>query len=112
MSDSVVSQRIIYRGWTIFGVATLMERDGTRVDRVFEDHGAAACVLPYDPVRRVALVVKQVRVGPILCGESDDLVEAPAGGLDTEEPARAAIREAFEETGVQLRELEFVGSPY
>ncbi len=116
MSAEAPSRRVIHRGWTTYGIATLSERDGSRVERAFEDHGAAACVLPYDPVRRVALTVRQRRVGPVLVGEPGDLAEAPAGGIEggeqPEDPAAAALREALEEAGVRLRALEPVGCPY
>ncbi len=104
--------RVIFKGWTTFGVATIAERDGTLVDRALEDHGSAACVMPYDPARRVALLVVQMRVGPIGAGLPGLLAEAPAGGLDDDEPEAAAIREAFEETGLRLRTLEPIGSPF
>ena len=104
--------RVIFKGWTTFGVATITERDGSLVERVLEDHGSAACVLPYDPVRRVALLVVQTRVGPIGAGLPGELAEAPAGGLDDDLPVAAAIREAFEEAGVRLQTLEPIGSPF
>ena len=112
MSSDGVAKDVIYRGWTTFGVATFAEHDGTLVRRVFEDHGSAAVVLPYDPVRRLALIVRQRRVGPILCGEASDLAEAPAGGLDADNPETAAIREAYEEAGLRLHSLERVGAPF
>lgn len=108
----ITATRVIYRGWTTFGVVTLPERDGRLVDRVFEDHGAACCVLPYDPHRKVALVVRQKRVGPLLTGVAEELIEPPAGGLGDEDPATAAVREAMEEVGVRLGDLESIGSPF
>ena len=106
-------REVIHRGWTTYGIATISERDGSRVKRAFEDHGAAACVLPYDPLRRVATLVRQIRVGPVLNGESGDVAEAPAGGIeDREDPAAAALREVLEETGLRLRALEAVAAPY
>ena len=117
MNDAAPAQaphrEIIHRGWTTYGIATISERDGTRVRRAFEDHGAAACVLPYDPVRRVALLVRQRRVGPILAGEDGDLAEAPAGGIEAgEDPAATAVREALEEAGLRLSHLEPAACPY
>ena len=35
--------------------------DGTVVTRAIEDHGNAVAVLPYDPVRRTAILVQQMR---------------------------------------------------
>lgn len=59
---------VIHRGWNTFGIATLTLPDGSAVRRALEDHGQAACVLPYDPERRVALLVRQARVGPAFWG--------------------------------------------
>ena len=87
---------VIHRGWNTFGIATLTLPDGSAVRRALEDHGQAACVLPYDPERRVALLVRQARVGPAFWGESAEFDEAPAGGLDGDAPEATAIREAME----------------
>ncbi|MBP1180195.1 NUDIX domain-containing protein [Methylobacterium sp. PvR107] len=103
---------VIHRGWNTFGIATLTLPDGSTVPRALEDHGEAACVLPYDPERRVALLVRQARVGPAFWGEPADLDEAPAGGLDGGDPEETAIREAMEEAGVRLRQLDCVAHAY
>ena len=104
--------RVLHRGWNTFGIATLTLPDGTRVERALEDHGEAASVLPYDGARRVALLVRQARVGPAFRGEPADLAEAPAGGLDGGEAEATAIREALEEAGVRLDTLEPVACAY
>lgn len=104
--------QVIHRGWNTFGIATLTLQDGSTVRRALEDHGQAACVLPYDPERRVALLVRQARVGPAFWGESAEFDEAPAGGLDGGAPEATAIREAMEEAGVRLTRLEPVAHAY
>ncbi len=64
-------------------------------------------------MRRVATLVRQMRVGPVLAGEDGDLAEAPAGSIeDGEDPAAAALREVMEETGLRLTRLEPVARPY
>ncbi len=103
---------VLHRGWNTFGIATLTLPDGSTVPRALEDHGQAACVLPYDPERRVALLVRQARIGPAFWGEPSELDEAPAGGLDGGEPEATAIREAMEEAGVRLRDLACVAHVY
>ncbi|MDP4004384.1 NUDIX hydrolase [Methylobacterium sp. NEAU K] len=104
--------RVIHRGWNTFGIATLTQPDGSTVQRALEDHGEAACVLPYDPERRVALLVRQARVGPAFWGEPAAFDEAPAGGLDGGEAEATAIREALEEAGIRLARLEPVARAY
>ena len=111
-SAAALPLRVIHRGWNTFGIATMTLPDGSTVPRALEDHGEAACVLPYDPERRVALLVRQARVGPAFWGEPADLDEAPAGGLDGGEPEATAIREAMEEAGVRLRQLDRVAHAY
>lgn len=104
--------RIIHQGWNTFGIATVTEPNGSVVERALEDHGKAACVLPYDADRRVALLVRQVRVGPLFWGEPGEVDEAPAGGVDGGDPREAAVREAFEEAGVRLTTLEPIFDGY
>ena len=108
----VLPLEVLHRGWNTFGIATLTLTDGSTVRRALEDHGQAACVLPYDPGRRVALLVRQARVGPAFWGEPADFDEAPAGGLDGGAPEATAIREAMEEAGVRLSRLEAVAHAY
>ena len=67
-------------------------------------------VLPYDPERRVALLVKLPRAPVLLMGAPCDFLEAPAGIRDDDEdPADCARREAREEVGVVLGSLEEAG---
>jgi nudix-type nucleoside diphosphatase (YffH/AdpP family) len=105
----VLSINEVYKGWSRFSLVRFRLDDGSELERCVEDHGAAAVVLPYDPERRVAMLVRQFRPGPELVGERSDL-EAPAGLIDPgEDGAASARREAFEETGLRLAELERVG---
>ena len=108
MAD-IVSVKELYRGWSRFSLVTFRLEDGQTLERCVEDHGGAAVVLPYDPERRVALLVLQLRVGVRIAGGVEG-PEAPAGLIDPgEDAAAAARREAEEETGLVLTELEPVG---
>ena len=112
-SSALLRTKVIHEGWSTMRLATVRLDDGTEVEREVEDHGRAVTVLPYDPERRTALLVRQLRLGPLVFGEADPhLVEAPAGIVEDEEPAAAARREALEEAGVRLVELEAFGAPY
>ena len=99
----------VYRGWSNFSLVKIRLTDGAVVERCVVDHGDAACVLPYDPDRRVALLVGQVRAAVTYRREAG-FPEAPAGLIDVgEAPDAAARREAEEETGLKLRALEPLG---
>ncbi len=83
--------------------------DGAEVIREVERHGDAVAVLPYDPERRTALVVRLFRLPAFDRFGEADLREACAGMIEGEDAAEAGRREALEELGVTLGEMEFVG---
>ena len=106
----IVSVKSLHAGWSRYDLVTFRMDDGSTIAREIEDHGEASVVLPYDPERRVALLVRQFR-GPVWMKQGSDLTEPPAGLIDAgEDPASCARREAMEETGVRLDELEPLGS--
>ncbi len=105
----VVSVEPVYRGWSDFSLVRFRLDSGAVVERCIEDHGDAAAVLPYDPERKVALLVRQFRAPVTYEGETG-FPEPPAGLIDQgEEPLDAARREAEEETGHRLKSLEPLG---
>lgn len=108
MSATVLGVTWRYQGWCRFGIAKLRLPDGTELDREIEDHGRAVCVLPYDAETRTALLIRQPRAPVIHADRGADLLEAPAGLLDREDAEEEARREAMEEVGVRLGELERV----
>jgi len=107
----LIDREMIYSGWGRFLLLQVELGDGRLAQRQLEDHGEAAAVLAYDAERKVALVVRQPRVGPLYSGFEPHLVEAAAGMIDPgETAAAAAIREAGEELGVQLGRVEPVAA--
>ena len=111
MAVKILSTKLVHDGWLKLRVATLAGDDGQEFKREIEDHGRAVAVLPYDPERGTALLVQLPRAPVLYCGETSGFLEAPAGILDEgEEPEHCARREADEETGVVLHDLEFAGS--
>ena len=113
MSFGIVSVRPIYQGWGRFMTSKVRLPDGSVADRQIEDHGTSVAVLPYDVERKVALLVRQPRTAATFASGSraEEMLEAVAGrledgGQDTDE----ARREAQEEVGVDLIELERVAS--
>ncbi len=88
---------------------------GEVVREVFE-RGHAAAVLPYDPVRDNLVVIEQFRVGATSDPRGAWLLEFVAGIIEPgENPAQVVRREAVEEAGCHIAELEpiaeFILSP-
>ena len=110
---AILQTEVLHDGWSRFLEVKVRLEDGAEVDRYVEDHGKAIAVLAYDPERRTALLVRQLRMGPLVAGEPDAyLLEVPAGIIEGEPPEAAAKREAMEEIGVRLRDLELCGVPF
>ncbi|PLW74911.1 NUDIX domain-containing protein [Cohaesibacter celericrescens] len=107
-----------YRGFVKLSECQLeyTHSDGERrvMTREIHDHGHAICVLPVDRDRHVALLVRQLRAGLVANKEPDPmLLEVAAGLIDEGESAEgAALREAEEELGFRINELQFVSSFY
>lgn len=72
--------------------------------------GAAAALIAYDPVRDSVVLVEQVRIGAYdpKSDASPWLLELVAGMVDkgNEDPAEVAIREAQEEAGLVVNQVE------
>ena len=113
MAFGIVSVRPIYQGWGRFMTAKVRLPDGSVADRQIEDHGTSVAVLPYDIERKVALLVRQPRTAATFAsgGQAEEMLEAIAGRLeDGGQDVDEARREAHEEAGVELMELERVAS--
>lgn len=109
MTSKVVSTETKHRGWSTFLVATIRLPDGSTITREIEDHGNAVCVLPYDPVRRTAVLVQQLRAPVLFAAKQQHFLEAVAGLIDGDEaPESSARRETMEEAGLRMRSLDHV----
>lgn len=102
----ILSTEVAYSRWAKMILATIRLPDGQVTKRDIEDHGEAAMVLPYDPERRVALVIQQFRTPVAFVTGNGLVIEAAAGRLDGEAPEVCARREAMEEAGIDLATLE------
>lgn len=109
----LLERKLVYSGWGRFLLLDVALGDGRVALRQIEDHGDAAAILPYDAERRVALVCRQPRIGPLYSGFEPHLVEAAAGMIEPgEEAAATAVREALEELGVRLGAVEPVAAAW
>ena len=111
MPPEIIALHPLYDGWSRILQATVRIAGGETLTREIEDHGDAVAVLPYDPERRVALVVRQLRAPALHAAGRPDLVEAPAGRIEGEDVEACIRREALEEVGLRLGEIEHVLTP-
>lgn len=69
--------------------------------------------LIFDPKNKTVLMTEQFRVGALEAGDHPWVFELPAGIVENEESATAAIqRELKEETGYHIQDLQFIGEFY
>jgi nudix-type nucleoside diphosphatase (YffH/AdpP family) len=106
----IVSTRVVHDGWGRFLVARVRWTNGQEISREIEDHGNVVAVLLYNPEDRTAVLVGQYRPPLLYVGMREKSLEAVAGLLEGDDPEDCARRESFEETGVRVGPLEFVGS--
>ena len=96
--------------WAMLKKTTLdyRRRDGTWETQVRQtyDRGDGAAVLPYDPERGTVLLVRQFRYPTYVNGYRQPMVEVCAGKLDADDPETCIRKEAEEELGYRLREIE------
>lgn len=98
-------------GWHVLRRTTfdLRRRDGswTTQQRETYDRGDGATLLLHDDERGTVLLTRQFRYPAYVNGHPDGmLVEAAAGLLDADDPLTAIRREAAEELGVVVGEVE------
>jgi nudix-type nucleoside diphosphatase (YffH/AdpP family) len=109
MKPKILTRETVYRGYLTVERLQVRLADGAEVWLEVEEHGEAAVVLPYDPDRRCALVAHLFRVAVFDRTGQEALEEACAGMIGDEDAETAARREAYEELGVDLKSLEFIG---
>jgi len=108
---------LLAAGWHVLRRTSFRERDaaGAWIPKVAEtyDRGNGATILLYDPERRRVLLTRQFRY-PVYVNDHPDgmLLETAAGLLDADDPETAIRREALEETGHEVAELEHVFDLY
>jgi nudix-type nucleoside diphosphatase (YffH/AdpP family) len=100
----IVERTLVYDHWYRLWRLKVRMPNGAEVERHLEDHGSAVALLPYDPERRVAMLVSMPRA-PVLDAGEPPLIEVIAGnvGDNVQHSARA---EASEEAGLRIGELE------
>jgi len=110
MTPAITALETVHDGWAKMFVARVRTASGQEMRREIEHHGDAVAVLPYDPERRVATVIRQLRAPVLHQVGAGDIAEVAAGLLESDDPAECARREALEETGLALGQLELVAT--
>jgi nudix-type nucleoside diphosphatase (YffH/AdpP family) len=108
---------VISDGWHVLRRTSLdyRRRDGTWESQQREtyDRGNGAVILLYDADRRTVLLTRQFRFPAYVNDHPDGmLIEAAAGLLDDQDPETAMRREAREELGVVIGDLEHIYDVY
>lgn len=113
----VTDVELLAAGWHVLRRTTFVYDHGdghrTTEQRETYDRGNGATVLLYDLEGATVLLTRQFRY-PVYVNDHPDgmLLEAAAGLLDDQDPETAIRREAQEETGVRIGELEHVFDVY
>lgn len=112
----IIEKRTPYKGYFQIDAYRLRHRtfDGgwTReISREVFERGHAAAVLLYDPDRDAVVLVEQFRTGAHAAGLAPWLIETVAGIIEPGEAAAEVVRrEALEEAGCEVGDLEPIGT--
>ncbi|MBU6475552.1 MAG: NUDIX hydrolase [Alphaproteobacteria bacterium] len=116
----ILSRKVEFAGWhkleTIVVAPASLRHEGQSAPLSREVYicGNAAIALLYEPETDRILFNEQFRIGAFMAGEANPcLIECCAGLVDAgETPEQAIRREAVEETGCEILDLEFIGKSY
>jgi len=114
---SVVKQELVHDGFLKINRYTLQHslHDGgmsAPIIREVMERGHAVAVLLHDPKRDEIVLIEQFRIGAIH-EEKPWLLELVAGVIEEgEKPEDVARREAEEESGAEVGEMEFIANYY
>lgn len=110
MTHTINHVETVHDGWASYHIATVTLPDGRTARREIEDHGTAVGLLPYDPTRKTAILIRQFRAPVMYATGQEDIVEAVAGSVEEADPVDTARREALEEAGLALETFEHVAT--
>ena len=107
MAGRIEDISTLHEGWLSLRMAKVRMDDGTIAEREIVDHPSGAAVLLYNPDKRTALLISELRPPVEYAGEPR-MLEVVAGKLEDGDAEACARREAMEEAGVRLGTLEHV----
>jgi nudix-type nucleoside diphosphatase (YffH/AdpP family) len=108
MSERILSVKPVHKGWLDLHMVQVRLDDGETAEREVIDHPSGAVVLLFNPERRSALLITELRPPVEYAGERR-FVEIVGGKLDEDDPEACARREAEEEVGFKIGPMEHVG---
>tara|TARA_A100001011_G_scaffold100944_1_gene106340 strand:+ start:1230 stop:1811 length:582 start_codon:yes stop_codon:yes gene_type:complete len=107
----ILSKKSLYKGFFKMKEISLKYKkyDGSwsqNVKRELFSGAQVAAVLPYDPIKKEIILIKQFRPGTLSKNFNNYLIEIVAGIIDEgESPKITAERECLEETGCKVKKL-------
>jgi GDP-mannose pyrophosphatase NudK len=112
----VLSEEVLSNSWGLVKKTTieLMRRNGEWQRQVREtyDRGDGAGILLYNRAQRTVILTRQFRFPVFAHGEPGWLIEVVAGKLDGDHPVTTAKKEAEEESGYRVHNVELVLAAY
>lgn len=112
----VLAEEVLSNNWGLVKKTTieLRRRNGEWQRQVREtyDRGDGAGVLLYNREKRTVILTRQFRFPVFAHGEAGWLIEVVAGKLDGDHPVTTAKKEAEEESGYRVHDVELVMSAY
>lgn len=107
-----LSRTVLSENWSTVARTEFdfQRRNGTwqRLARETYESGDGAGVLLYNLAQQTVVLTRQFRFPAYQSGEAGDLIEVCAGKLDGDDPVTAAKKEAEEESGYRVTEIEQV----
>lgn len=114
----IQQRRVVYQGFFKMHQVQLrhkkFEGGWTPVlNRELFERPPAVGVLLYDPYKDTVVLIEQFRIGALEASEGPWLLELVAGIVESgEEPEKVAHREAMEEAGIEIMDMEYICEYY
>ncbi len=112
----VIGEELLSNNWGTVKKTTIeLQRSNGEWQRQIRetyDRGDGAGILLYNRAQRTVILTRQFRFPVYAHGEAGWLVEVVAGKLDGDDPVTTAKKEAEEESGYRVHDVELVMSAY
>ncbi|MDE1188466.1 MAG: GDP-mannose pyrophosphatase NudK [Pantoea sp.] len=114
---NIIKEKLLSENWFVLRNFTyeITRNNGEvlRHKREVYDRGNGATILLYNREKNSVVLIRQFRIATYLNGnQSGELIEACAGLLDDDTPEDCIRKEAIEETGYQVGEVEKLWQAY